>query len=970
MELKYHQDTEKLHIGCEAPRAYYIPYAESDSVTPREAASALADCGASSLFTSLCGEWRFAFYGSPEAVPAEAVGADYPLPEATLNVPSVWQLNGYDKPAYINVRYPFPYDPPFVPRENPAGLYLRDVELTPRGRAYINLEGVDSCFYLWVNGRFAGYSQVSHSTSEIDVTGYLREGRNRFAILVLKWCDGTYLECQDKWRTSGVFRRVYLLSRSEGHLRDYTVTAGADGALRFEGDAPCKLRLLDGDKEIASADCAGSAELRVPSPRLWTAETPELYTLEISAAGEKIYESVGFRSVATDGGVFNVNSAPVKLRGVNRHDSHPERGCAVTTDDMRLDLELMKAHNINAIRTSHYPNDPRFLKLCDEYGFYVIDEADVEAHGLLTAAPDYALTKDIAEKPTWKNALLDRETRLWARDRNRASVVIWSLGNESFWGGNFTACADLLHKLDATRPVHYEGASADMTPEGDYPAGVDFISRMYPSLDDIKRQLTRPDSRPYFLCEYNHAMGNSNGELADWWELIYSEPRMCGGCVWEWCDHGIKIGENADGSPRFAYGGDFGEEYHDGNFCMDGLVSADRKPHPGLLELKQAYAPFAFEERDGNAVVTSRLSFTASQGYSLKILRELNGECVSLEKAPMPLILPLGTGFLPLDFPEGEGLAAVTFFVFDKGGNEVCFKQFTRGEYALPARSDAGEVGFGEDEKYVKITAGQAEYFISKLTGLPVSIKAGGAELLAEPAYFSAARAATDNDVREKEDWRKAGFYGMRSEVRELNAGGSAVKARISLGGGFVEPPFAVGLEYRFRGDGSCEISADVSVSEHAPSLPRFGLALPLKKEFREYAWFGRGAGESYPDKTLATRTGRFDAALPARFNYSVKPQDCGERMNVRELTVRGEGVSLRVEADADFAFSLLPYDVGELEAAAHDWELPEPKRSVLTLDGALGGIGTNSCGPRLLDKYRFTEKRFSFAFTIKPEKE
>lgn len=969
MELLFHQNTEILHLWCEAPRAYYIPYAETDRVTPREAASALADCEASSLFTSLCGEWSFAFYGSPEEVPQEAVGADFPLPAQTLTVPSVWQLGGYDKPAYINVRYPFPFDPPFVPHANPAGLYLRDVTLSPKGRTYINLEGVDSCFYLWINGEFAGYSQVSHSTSEIDVTDHLREGRNRFAILVLKWCDGSYLECQDKWRTSGIFRRVYLLSRSEEHLRDYTVNASADGTLRFDGDAPCRLRLLDGENEIASADCGGSAELSVPSPRLWTAETPELYTLEIGAAGEKIYESVGFRSVDTDGGVFKVNSVPVKLRGVNRHDSHPERGCAVTTDDMLLDLELMKAHNINAIRASHYPNDPRFVKLCDEYGFYLIDEADVEAHGVMTAAPDGSLSKEVGENLMWRSALLDREKRLCMRDKNRASVVIWSLGNESFWGKNFLDCIDLLHKLDKTRPVHYEGASSAQTPEGDYPAGPDFISRMYPSLDDIKNQLARPDGRPYILCEYNHAMGNSNGELADWWELIYSEPRFCGAFVWEWCDHGIKIGENPDGSPRFAYGGDFGEEYHDGNFCMDGLVSADRRPHSGLLEVKQAYAPFTFEERDGNAIITSRLSFTTSQGYSLKILRELNGARVSLEKAPMPLILPLGTGFLPLDFPDGDGLAAVTFFVLDKDGREVCFKQFTRGEYAGAKRTEGGEVAVEEDERYIKMTAGQAEYIISKFTGLPVSIKASGTELLDAPAYFSAVRAATDNDVWEKEDWRKAGFYDMRAEVRGISADGNAVKARVSLGGPIVKPPFAVELEYRFRGDGTVDFRADVTVSERAPSLPRFGLALPLKKGFREYAWFGRGDGESYPDKTLATRIGRFEAALPERFGYSVKPQDCGERMDVRELTVRGESVSLRVEADADFAFSLLPYDVGELEAAKHDRELPETKHSVLTLDGALGGIGTNSCGPRLQDKYRFTKKRFSFGFTILPEK-
>lgn len=974
MKLNYHQDTEKLHVGCEKPRAYYVPYDESNIVSPKKAASAFADCSLSSRFTSLCGEWSFSFFGSPEQVPAEAVSEDYPLPKSRLSVPSVWQLNGYDRPAYINVRYPFPYDPPFVPTDNPAGLYLRDVTLSPRGKTYINFEGVDSCFYLWVNGRFAAYSQVAHSTSEIDITDFVKKGKNRFAVLVIKWCDGSYLECQDKWRMSGIFRRVYLLYRDEGHISDYKITALADGVLDFTADAPCSLTLLDGETKIAAAKCEKRARLTVKNPRLWTAETPSLYTLVIASGKERIYENVGFRSVDTDGGVLKVNGVPVKLRGVNRHDSNPERGYAVTTSDMKNDLQLMKAHNVSAIRTSHYPNDPRFPIMCDEYGFYLIAEADVEAHGVLTAADEGACREDVAKNPMWRVPLLDRETRLWARDKNRPCITIWSLGNESFWGENFICCADLLHRLDKIRPVQYEGARYSGLPNEEYPEGPDIVSHMYPSLEKIKQHLTNGDKRPYFLCEYNHAMGNSNGELSDWWNVIYSFPRACGGCVWEWCDHGIKDGETKDGRPRYRYGGDFGEEYHDGNFCMDGLVSADRKPHSGLLELKQAYAPFSFG-RDGNEVIIkNRLSFTSSDGYSLTVLRELNGEKISAEKIPMPSVKPLGNAKIPLPMPKGEGLASVTFFVYDKNGNEVCFKQFTDGEYVPPLareKSSAPAPDFSETDAETTVSAVSTRYVFSKLTGLPTAIIFNGENILYAPASFTATRAPTDNDVHEKERWKAAGFFNMRAAAREFSAkaeGGEAViNARVTVGGNIKIPAFSVLLRFSISADGACRVSADVSVIDSAHSLPRFGIVFPLKKEFSKLSYFGRGAAENYPDKLLASRVGRFSETLSAAVLENVRPQDHGEHTQVREISVGGKKATLFVASDRDIAFSLLPYDEAEIEGAAHDWELPASKQSVLTIDGAVGGIGTGSCGPCLLDKYRFSDKRFYFGFVMKP---
>lgn len=971
MKLNFHQNTDILHVGCEKPRAYYIPYSPSDHVSPFEAARADANPALSSRYTDLCGEWHFTLYPSPEAVPEEAVSADYPLPEGKIPVPANWQLHGYGKPAYINVRYPFPYDPPFVPTENAAGLYLRDVTLSEKEKTYINFEGVDSCFYLWVNGSFVGYSQVAHSTSELELTDFLVEGRNRFAVLVLRWCDGTYLECQDKWRMSGIFRRVYLLSRPSTHLSDYTVKTFSDGTLSISADTPCDVELFDGEKSLCSFCCDdGKAEIKLPNIECWTAETPKLYSLAIKTENEVFYDSIGFRDISWNNGILKLNSVPIKLRGVNRHDSNPERGYAVTPEDMRLDLELMKAHNINAVRTSHYPNDPRFCKLCDEYGIYVMDEADVEAHGVLTAASEYLRCQDIADNPMWKNSLLDRQQRLFERDKNRPSVIAWSLGNESFWGSNFIECIELLHSLDDTRLVHYEGASSRANAENGYPKEPDMISYMYPSLDAIESHLSFPDDRPYFLCEYNHAMGNSNGELVDWWEKIYSEPRFCGGCVWEWCDHGIRIGETDSGLPKFAYGGDFGEKYHDGNFCMDGLVSADRRPHSGLLELKQAYAPFTFELNEDTVTVTNRLSFTTSEGYTFTLTKELNGKLVCKETIELPVINPLESTAVSVSFPEGNGLAAILFTVFDSQKNERCFAQFTRGEYITEYGNPTGNTPeISESDTETRISAAGKEYLFSNLHGIPLSIRSNGKELLESPAHFIAVRAATDNEAYEKNDWRKWGLYDLRHAARETavsRADGCVVfAAKVTLGGDIFTTPLRAQLEYRIRPDGSCLFTANVEVADSVAYLPRFGLALPLIREFETLTYFGRGESENYPDKLLASRIGHFTEQINETYTTYVKPQDCGEHTETKELQLNGDSISLCVKAQKAMAFTLLPYTAQELEYAPHDWELGESKHTVLTIDGALSGIGTNSCGPKLMEKYKFTEKNFSFSFLI-----
>ncbi|MDT3425855.1 beta-galactosidase [Paenibacillus forsythiae] len=532
-----------------------------------------------------------------------------------LLVPSCWQTSGYDQLHYTNINYPIPCDPPFVPDDNPAGLYIRDFNLEGRlaeKETYLVFEGVNSCFYLWVNGSFAGYSQGSRMPAEFRVTPCLRPGSNRVAAMALKWCDGTYLEDQDAWRYSGIFRDVYLLGRDPVHIRDVGIRpelAADFGSallhidLKSTGSLNVAAELRDArNRSIVQGDIAvdgdGTLQIKVDAPVLWNAEQPYQYQLYIRAGEEVLRFPVGFRSVDIQGGVFRINGKAVKLKGVNRHDSHPVLGQTIPLSHMKQDLNQMKRHNINTIRMSHYPNDPRFLDLCDEYGFYVIDEADLECHGIGIAEDwaDGAFHK-LSADPQWRDTFLDRAVRLLERDKNHPSVVIWSLGNESGYDENHIAMAEWTKRRDPSRPVHYEGAA----PRYNGHANTEYLdmeSRMYATVDEIEAYANDESSRkPLFLCEYSHAMGNGHGDLHDYWKVIDRYPKLMGGCVWEWCDHGIAA-KTEDGTAFYAYGGDFGDRPNDGNFCIDGLVSPDRRPHTGLLELKQIIAPVQFEAVD------------------------------------------------------------------------------------------------------------------------------------------------------------------------------------------------------------------------------------------------------------------------------------------------------------------------------------------------------------------------------------
>ena len=590
------KEYERLErIGTMPHRSYYIPFAETDKITMRHK---IQNRNASSRFRLLDGTWQIkALNGVEEFSIAEKLTSEIP-------VPSCVQMHGYDQIQYLNFRYPFPADPPFVPRENPCWHYRRkfDLQKTADEKYYLNFEGVDSAFYVYVNGQRIGYSQISHCTSEFDVTDALQNGENVLDVLVLKWCASSYLECQDKFRFSGIFRSVYLLRRPEKHITDYKISMDLDGTtgrLTFRSFSPVSIRLTLGEKTI---ECKPkkSVSFSVDDVKVWSPESPNLYTLILHANGEKIVERVGFRTVAIQDGVFQVNGAPVKLKGVNRHDFNPKTGATVSLADMAKDVKLMKFLNVNAVRTSHYPNSPEFYALCDEFGLFVLAEADVESHGASAqdgafecidnpdgsckfAENTNAMWREFVDDIFWETGIFDREQALYERDKNRASIVMWSLGNECCFGKSFIKGAKYIRARDS-RPIHFE----PITRVGKFAERsklVDVYSVMYnpPYWLDETYLAKQKDKRPVMLCEYSHAMGNSNGDFADYWEIIYREPRIVGAFVWEWADHAIQKGK------KFLYGGDNGEKDHDINFCVDGLVTCDRKLKPGAMEMKAVY---------------------------------------------------------------------------------------------------------------------------------------------------------------------------------------------------------------------------------------------------------------------------------------------------------------------------------------------------------------------------------------------
>lgn len=982
----YHEDPEKLHIGTLPEHCYFIPFGkDQDAFSEREN---------SRFFGLLNGEWDFTYYDSIIDMPDDFNETS----AGRIPVPSNWQLHGYDRAQYTNVCYPIPFDPPYVPDDIPVGVYRREYIYKSDGlRRILCFEGVDSCFYLYVNGRFAGYSQVSHHTSEFDITDMLSEGENRITAAVLKWCDGTYLEDQDKFRLSGIFRDVYVLSRPEKRLTNYRITAEPDstfrsGALRITVQgAEAKIRLYDGEKLI----CDGEAsELRpfecaVPDVKLWSAESPYLYCLEIETDSELIGERVGFRRIEITDGVLKLNGHPIKIFGVNRHDSYPDTGYYADRAKMRRDLGLMKLHNINAVRTSHYPNAPEFYAMCDEIGLYVIDEADLESHGCVNVYNDlkwswadgYNGIALIAKDPRFREAILDRERLLVTRDINRPCVIFWSLGNESGYGENLREGAKLIKMLDSTRPVHYESThKLDDTPDDI----LDVVSEMYTSPDDIRKFLEKPDEkRPFILCEYCHAMGNGPGDLEDYHDLFMTSDRLCGGLVWEWADHAVILGYTDEGKPKYGYGGDSGERHNDGNFCMDALCYPDRTPHTGLLEVKQAYRPVRVTKGGlpDRFMINSLLRFIDAGEY-LDCRWEITFDGGKAAEGSFSFSVP-PMGCAEITVPEAAGVfdkdAYIRFIFTAKNGYgvfadgaEVCFDQlkiFTAERKPLPKSRELP--GIVDTPLEYRIKAGNTDYVFNRRTAQFDGILVNGSDILAKPMEYNFFRAPVDNDTM-KGDWYSAHLNDYIVKVYETSVSAeencAVIRAKQSFGWSIHQPFAEMTAEYRIGGDGALDISCSAVTSNKVEFLPRFGLRLFLPKSFCDVEYCGYGSCESYIDKHLASYIGNFRSDIADMHEDYIRPQENGSHYGCTRMTVTGSGAALEFSEADGFSFSASEYTQEELAGKRHNFELVKSEYNVVCIDFAMAGVGSNACGPALAEKYRIKLPDISGKIRIFPE--
>lgn len=1020
---KYWEDPAVQSINREAPRAYYIPYHQVETARANRR-------GQSDNYQTLNGCWKFRYVPSIKevvdgfyAVPADVSAWD------DLLVPSCWQTNGYDQMQYTNVNYPIPCNPPFVPHHNPVGLYVKDFNLHhswTHKRTHVVFEGVNSCFYVWVNGQFVGYSQGSRVPAEFDLTTYVHEGANRIAVMVLKWCDGTYLEDQDAWRYSGIFRDVYLLSREQAHVRDVfakqVISADFKQArliveLAITGRVDVVAELRDATGSLIAQHQAVIAEqgqlvFTVNHPTLWNAEQPYLYELLIYANHEILRFPTGFRRVEIIEGVFTINGQAIKLKGVNRHDSHPELGQTIPVQHMMDDLRLMKQHNINTIRTSHYPNDPRFMGLCDEMGFYVIDEADLESHGLSNAGmADFqgdpsALTDKVesywpvpvamhqlTNDPAWESAFLDRAVRMVERDKNNACVIMWSLGNESGYGANHIAMAQWIKSRDEARLIHYESAAPGYR-GNPYTDCLDIESRMYSSVSYIENYAQDSNhTKPLFLCEYSHAMGNGPGDLQDYWDVIYKYPKLMGGCVWEWVDHGVKT-TSADGHTYYAYGGDFGEQPHDGNFCLDGLVYPDRTPHIGLLELKKVISPLRVTAGDlasGQIRVTNLYDFRDLSHVRLVWTVEQDGTVVQQGEIADLVIAPHQSQLitLPYALPASSSSAYYLHIRFvlvhdtawGQQGHEVTFEQFalpvTRTLQSSSPQSSSPNIAAMNCERIghvMHIRGFDFAYAFDMFEGAFTKITKHGVNLVQGVPHFTIWRAPTDNDRNIKLKWQTQGFDRAFTkiyacEVQAQSSTSISILVEFSLGGYLNFPILHGKARWEVNNSGEIDLTVDVDVRQATLHLPRFGLQLTMPRGMEHVEYFGFGPHESYVDKCRSVRKSKYRTTVDGLFENYLKPQENGSRFATEWGTITNElGMGLHFSSPhPHFSFHAGHYTPEDLSHASHPHRLHKRQETIVHFDYKVGGIGSNSCGPELLEKYAFNEKQFQFQLRLLP---
>ncbi|MBN1844794.1 MAG: DUF4981 domain-containing protein [Sedimentisphaerales bacterium] len=1021
-----------------------IPYASVDQAIQ---CRFRRDC--SRYYQSLNGSWKFHWVEKPADRPVEFYRSDFDDSSwDTIRVPGNWQLSGYGRPIYVNVQYPFPPDPPKIPHEyNPVGSYRRSFTVPDDWkdrRIFIHFDGVKSAFYLWINGRPIGYSQGSMTPAEFDITDALRPGPNLLAAEVYRWSDGSYLECQDMWRLSGIYRGVYLFSTPKIHIRDFFVQTDLDdqyqnavlrirtdisapgypaGKADFQGrdSGPAKQKLRDriqgwsvqaqlyDDQQQPVLDQPATQSLerilnqhypqnrrpdfahlesRVANPRLWSAESPALYLVVLSlhdAAGavvEVVSTLVGFREVESRDGRLLVNGRPVRLFGVNRHEHDPDFGRAVPISRMIEDIKLMKRHNINAVRTSHYPDNPVWYELCDRYGIYLIDETNIETHGVFGF---------LSNQPDWHNAFVERAIRMVERDKNHPSVIIWSLGNETGCGPNHAAMYGWIKERDPTRLIHYEGAQSQPAD----PFYVDMRSRMYPSIEQII-QLARNDQdpRPVVMCEYAHAMGNSVGNLKEYWDAIRSHDKLIGGFIWDYVDQGLRK-TSADGKEFWAYGGDFGDQPNDGNFCCNGIVMPDRTPNPSLYEVKKVYQRIWTTPVDLAAQtveIYNEYDFTdlanfVQAGWEVSADGKVfqNGELADLSIGPgqkRQVTIP----WAPWQSQPGvEYHLKVTFALANDTawaakGHVVAWDQFPlapasgipRPEAVSPAamapltlEAPAGGA--------ITVTGKDFAVRFDRATGRMESWNYKGAERIVTPLAANFWRVPIDNDngnqmPRRCGVWKDAATRPKTVEVTCSQPEPQVVTVK-------VEAVLAAGDSvyqciYSIFGSGDIEVATRIEPKGQLPEIPRFGMQMALPGRYHQLAWFGRGPHETYWDRKTGAAVGLYSGTVEDNIHVYVRPQENGNKSDVRWVCLTDEaGDGLLVVGRPTIDFSAWPFTMADLESARHVHELPRRDIVTLNIDYRQMGVGgDNSWGMRTHPEYTlYANKPYSYRFLLRP---
>ncbi|AHG78384.1 glycoside hydrolase family 2 TIM barrel-domain containing protein [Mannheimia varigena] len=994
----YYQDPSVLHVNRVPHHAYFVPFQKGQTPSQLEREQ-------SANFTLLNGDWAFDLYPSPYDLPPDFLTR---AGSHTIPVPSNWQTQGFDAHQYTNINYPIPFDPPYVPHQNPCGVYQHEIEFEPKPnkRYFLNFEGVDSCLFVYLNGEFVGYGQISHSTNEFEITQQLQHGKNCLVVVVLKWCDGSYLEDQDKFRMSGIFRDVYILEREQNYLQDcfirYKLSEDLSQArlsveTQFSNQPEeVHFQLFDPQGNLVCEQTSGDFSAEICNVALWNAEDPKLYTLQLSYQNEIIEQKIGFRQIRVENGVLLFNNKPIKFKGVNRHDSDPVTGYAISREQALIDLRLMKEHNFNAIRTAHYPNSPWFTEMCDQLGFYVIAESDIESHGssaVYIESPENSILLNVqnpnkqeairqqavdnfcyfARDPNFKAAILDRTHANVERDKNRTSVIIWSLGNEAGFGENFEAAARWVKERDPSRLTHYEGSIYQHSAHQNNLSNLDLYSEMYPSTERLDEYFADPQNRkPFILCEYAHAMGNSCGDAEDYWQTFQQYAGSCGGFVWEWCDHAPLIPH----SEKYGYGGDFGETLHDSNFCMDGLVSQHRIPHTNLLEFKNINRPVRAELREGKIWLKNQLDFTNLADYlTVHYAFSENGETVQQGQL-LVNCEPNQTACLPLELPApSEKLQLLTLDYYLKESTPLLTKDHHLGfdqlvlsekmvKPEVPPRPQA--VIFVENiTNGWQITNGEYRYRFDKLKGIFTAIEKNGVPMIEQPLDFNIWRAPTDNDRLIREFWQKAGYDKCYTRAYSASLSQDENGVKIVADCGIVATAqsriLTLKVVYHILPSGEIELNVQAKRPTHLPFLPRFGLRFFLNKANHQAEYFGYGERESYVDKHHLAKLGRYQTTAAENHTDYLKPQENGSHFGTHYVKLD----NLMITADTPFSFNLSPYTQEELTAKTHSYELVESEHTILCVDYKMSGIGSNSCGPSLKEQYRLNEEHFKWNVKI-----